>query len=70
MVSSLNKFLLGSILHWSQPPTVTKAVEKYQVSGEHLARKSNKLLYDTSYAYHPHNNNKHTVGKFKDFLIR
>lgn len=66
----LSHFPLGAIFHRGSSPTVTKAVEKSQVSGDHLARKSDKLLHSTAYAYHPHNHNKHTIGKFRDFLIR
>ena len=49
---------------------VTKTVEKVERSREHLEDKVDKLLYDTAYAYHPHNHNRHTIGKFRDFAIR
>lgn len=40
-----------------------------EVTRKAVDKKADKYRYESIYAYHPHNQNKHPAGKLVDFMI-
>ena len=47
----------------------SEKIERVDTTRKAIDKKADEYRYESVYAYHPHNQNKHPQGKLVDFII-